>query len=62
MEWLAANWFWVLTFIAFVAMHMFGHSGHGGHGGGARRSGKDDKTTDDVQGRGVNTSSTGHQH
>ena len=31
MAWLTANWFWVLIFIAFIAMHMFGHGGHGGH-------------------------------
>jgi hypothetical protein len=39
MEWLTQNWFWVLVFVAFIAMHMFGHGGHGrgghgGHGGG----------------------------
>ena len=34
MEWLSQNWVWVLFFVAFIAMHMFGHGGHGGHGGG----------------------------
>ncbi len=29
MAWFAANWFWVLILIAFIAMHMFGHGGHG---------------------------------
>jgi hypothetical protein len=33
MEWLSANWLWVLIGIAFIAMHMFGHGGHGGHRG-----------------------------
>jgi hypothetical protein len=33
MDWLAENWFFVLLFIAFIAMHLFGH-GHSGHGGG----------------------------
>lgn len=33
MEWFSQNWVWVLFFIAFIAMHMFGHGGHGGHGG-----------------------------
>ena len=33
MEWLSANWIWILFAVAFVAMHMFGHGGHGGHGG-----------------------------
>ena len=37
MEWLSANWVWILIAIAFVAMHMFGHGGHGGHGGSGRR-------------------------
>ena len=27
MTWLTENWFWILTFIAFIAMHMFGHDG-----------------------------------
>ena len=31
MEWLLANWFWVLIFLLFIAMHVFGHGGHGGH-------------------------------
>ena len=33
MEWFSQNWVWVLFFIGFVAMRMFGHGGHGGHGG-----------------------------
>lgn len=33
MEWFSQNWVWVLFFIAFMAMHMFGHGGHGGHSG-----------------------------
>jgi hypothetical protein len=32
MDWVSANWVWILIAIAFVAMHMFGHGGHGGHG------------------------------
>ena len=31
MEWISQNWVWVLFFVAFVSMHMFGHGGHGGH-------------------------------
>lgn len=30
MDWLAQNW--VLVFVAFIGMHMFGHGCHGGHG------------------------------
>ena len=33
MEWISQNWVWVLFFVAFMVMHMFGHGGHGGHGG-----------------------------
>jgi hypothetical protein len=40
-HWLTENWFAVLFFIAFIAMHLFGHGmhgdgcgGHGGHGEG----------------------------
>lgn len=34
MEWFSQNWVWVLFFVAFMAMHMFGHGGHGGRSGG----------------------------
>lgn len=34
MEWISQNWVWVLFFVAFVAVHLFGHGGHGGHRGG----------------------------
>ena len=65
MAWFTANWFWVLIFIAFIAMHLFGHGGHGGHGshgGEVRRRSTDDKEKDDVPDRDTNTSSGGHQH
>ena len=58
MTWLSANWFWVLTFIGFIAMHMFGH---GGHDGSDRQRGSDAEK-DDAQPRVVNTSAGGHQH
>lgn len=60
MAWFAANWFWVLILIAFIAMHMFGHGGHGGHGGGDHQGSKGER--DEAQGRDVNKSSGGHQH
>ncbi|MBY0511994.1 MAG: DUF2933 domain-containing protein [Rhodospirillaceae bacterium] len=41
MDWLAANWVWVLIALAFVALHMFGHGGHGGHGGNNDRSNRE---------------------
>ena len=62
MAWLAANWFWVLISIAFIAMHLFGHGGHGGHGGGDRQRSSDESDKDKAQGHAVNTSSGGHQH
>ena len=65
MEWLTANWFWVLIFILFIGMHFCchsGHGGHGGHGGGEPRRNGDDGDTDEAQRRVVNTSSAGHQH
>ncbi len=62
MAWFAANWFWVLTLIAFVAMHMSGHGCHGGHGGGGHERSKDETGKDEVQGRDTNIHSSGHQH
>lgn len=63
MAWLTANWFWVLIFIAFIAMHMFGHGGHGGHGdhGGDDRQRSRDGN-DEAPDRVVGASSGGHQH
>ena len=60
MEWLTANWFWVLIFAAFIGMHLFGHGGHGGHrghGGNDRHAGHGDgdyprRLDDDRQARG----------
>lgn len=64
MQWLAENWVWIVVFIVFVGMHMFGHGGHGGrgghggHGGGGRDeprrpADKDEQGKDRPQ---------GHQH
>ena len=62
MAWLTENWFWILTFIAFIAMHMFGHGGHGSHGRGNRDRSADGKEADAVQGRAGDAKSGGHQH
>jgi hypothetical protein len=65
MVWLTTNWFWMLIFIVFIAMHLFGHSGHGGHSsqaGSDRQPGKDVKEKGAAQGRGSDASSGGHQH
>ena len=63
MAWLTANWFWILIFVLFIGMHLFGHGGHGGHGGGGDPQPSADETDiNEAQGRGVNKSSGGHQH
>ena len=59
MDWLSANWVWILIAVAFAAMHLFAHGGHGGHGGHSedeRRSSREpsDKREDDK--------SVGHRH
>ena len=65
MAWLTENWFWILTFIAFIAMHMFGHGGHGGHGshgGGDRERRADGKEAGAAQSRPGDARSGGHRH
>lgn len=68
MAWFTANWFWILTFIAFIAMHMFGHGGHGGHGSHGGHGGGDRKSTADAGENGVaksripGQSPVGHRH
>jgi hypothetical protein len=59
MTWLTANWFWILVFGAFIAMHMFGH---GAHGGGGHQGGMDSKRHDEASKGIVNKSSDGHPH
>ena len=61
MDWILANWLWILLGIAFVAMHMFMHGGHGGHGGHGSR----DDSRGDGQGNPAGAKkapSAGHQH
>ncbi|MDP3720112.1 MAG: DUF2933 domain-containing protein [Acidobacteriota bacterium] len=63
MAWLTENWFWLLVFVGFIAMHVFGHGGHGGHlshGGGDRQRNRDEK--DVARGRAVTTTAIGHRH
>lgn len=55
MAWFTANWFWVLIFIAFIAMHMFGYGCCGGHKG-------HDKKKNEAEGSVANKSLSGHQH
>ena len=56
MAWFTANWFWVLIFIAFIAMHLFGHGGHGDH-----QQSRDDSDKLEAQ-DGASTGSGEHQH
>lgn len=61
MDWLLANWFWILIFVLFIAMHLFGHGGHGGghhHGGRSPKERDEDETQD----RAANTGASGHHH
>jgi hypothetical protein len=62
MAWATANWFWVLMFIAFIGMHLFGHGAHGAHGRGDRQRNGNEGDKDEAQVRAANTSSGGHQH
>ncbi len=65
MAWFTENWFWVLIFIAFIAMHMFGHGGHGvrsGHDGGDRQRDGNGNDKSDAKDRGMDVRSGGHQH
>lgn len=58
MAWFSQNWIWVLFFIAFIAMHMFGHGGHGGHYG----NNDDHKTQSKDDDKGGSEQKSGHQH
>jgi len=61
MRWVTENWFWIVVFFAFVALHVFGHGGgHGGHGGGGRD--EDEHRGHRPSGRDDEKRSAGHQH
>lgn len=61
MDWILANWFWILIFVLFIGMHLFGHGGHGGdHQHGSKNT--EEKNADETQARTGNTSTSGHQH
>jgi hypothetical protein len=59
MDWISANWIWLLFAVAFVAMHMFGHGGHGGHGG---HVGDEGKRTPGPSEKREGEQAAGHQH
>ena len=43
MEWILLNWVWILIFIVFIAMHLFGHGCMGGHGRHGEEEGEEHK-------------------
>ena len=43
MDWLAQNWVWVVVFVVFIGMHLFGHGGHGRHSGHGGCGGGEDQ-------------------
>lgn len=62
MDWILANWFWILIFGLFIAMHLFGHGGHGGGGHQNARKSTDESGSDKTQSRAATTGSSRHQH
>ena len=65
MQWLNANWLWLVLIAGMLWMHLGmhrGHGGHGGHGGGhARHIGHDqDRSAATAAGR--DTDGGGHRH
>lgn len=57
MDWLRSNGFWVLIFVVFIGVHIFGHGGHGGHGGDESRRPPRERDGDEPPRR-----PSGHQH
>lgn len=67
MAWITENWFWVLIFVVFLAMHLVGHGGHGGHGSQGRHGEDRKRSGSEPQARGEqandpNATSGGHRH
>ena len=65
MEWITANWFWILIGVLFIGMHLFGHGGHcghAGHGGGNNQPRSNEIEKDDAPARATSSGSGGHQH
>ena len=57
MEWLAQNWIWLVVFVLFIGMHLFGHGGRGGHGSHGGCGGSENEQPPSGEKR-----SQGHQH
>ncbi len=55
MEWIRENWIFLLFFILFIAMHLFGHGmhrGHGGHGEEDEHKGHGEESTEKKEKKG----------
>jgi len=61
MDWLTANGFWVVIFIAFVGMHLFCHGGHHRHGGTDHPLAKGEEGSAEGQARVNEPRTVGHQ-
>ena len=67
MTWFTENWFWILIFVAFIAMHLVGHGGHGGHGSHSGHEDNRKRNDGETPGGGrpvgdANATSDGHRH
>lgn len=63
MDWLLANWFWILIAGLFIAMHLFGHGGHGGGGNQQGNENAKQANGSETPSRpAANTGAGGHQH
>ncbi len=65
MQWLLANWIWVLVGIAFIGMHIFGHGGHGSHGSHGRKKRSPDSggaESDETPEPDIDRIAGGHRH
>ncbi len=62
MQWLLANWFWIVLGIALLGVHLLGHSRHGGHVEGARPLPTGDGDAEASRRRNESRSAGGHQH
>lgn len=62
MDWLLQNWFWVVVFVLFFGVHLFGHGGHGGRGGHGGCGGSDESRRPSDKDKQDKDQPQGHQH
>ena len=51
MDWVRENWFFLLVWIIFIAMHLFGHGMNGGGCGGHGEHGEAGRKKTEVPGK-----------